>query len=296
MSIPPTGPAAPGSANPLHINLSAPPVGTRTTITLERNSATSGVAVTTESTLISDFQEEASGIIGCCMGYVKRTWASICNWFLYVFHFFFPPSALSAITQVEQNLERTNHEQRRWMEERQREIVDMLTRGRPAEPPVVGGVPTIATGVTTGAPSIASRPTMASLRIGNDLRQRLMAAQLKLAEIRVAVEAVTEDQVRNSQWTNAAAFKQDYRDTLASAEGYLRDLNDFARYTQEGTEDKSGNRAPVAEIPDVVGVEQHTFNISNLLNPPSYTAVLTGTDIPGGVGSGITTFIETSHN
>lgn len=272
MSITPaTRPAATGSANPLHINLSAPPVGTRTTITLERNTATSGVAVTTESTLISDIQEETPGIIGCCMGYVKRTWASICNWFLYVFHFFFPPSALSAITQVEQNLERSHHEQRRWMEERQAEIMTMLGRGRPAEPPV-GGTTATTLESTTAPVSVMPRPTMESLLMGASQRARLLAAFTKLHEMKASVDAVVDTQFgTGTGWRDAAAFKQDYRATLENATTYLRQLDDLSRYSQEGVIDKAGTHTGVSDVPDISGVEAHTRNIARVIDPPSYT-------------------------
>ncbi|HEY5259322.1 MAG TPA: hypothetical protein VIJ46_01655 [Rhabdochlamydiaceae bacterium] len=301
MSIPAIRPTATGSANPLHINLSAPPVGTRTTITLERNTATSGVAVTTESTLISDVQEDAPGIIGCCMGYVKRTWTSICNWFLYVFHFFFPPSALSAITQVEQNLERANHEQRRWMEERQREIVQMLQTGRPGEPPAVGAV-TTATGSTTppaAAPSLIPRPTLASLQLANEQRGRLVAALVKLERINASIASATDDQIgtqHRNYWITAGALKQDYRDTTARIDDCLRSLNNLSQYSQEGEEDKGGPRTPVREVDEMLSIERHTLNLCNFVNPPSYASLSTSAVTTPPPGSGTPTTTDSAHN
>ncbi len=189
MSIPRT------STNQTHnINLVPPPPGTRTTIMLEHNIGARGVQVTTESTIISEAPPEDTGIFGCIIGYFTGTWAAICDWFLYVFHFFFPPSPLSAITQVALNMqgsmERSQRDQRDWMvrqaEQNQRALEQIIARGvpRPADPPVAPAAAAVV------APAAAVRPITVPVEAPAAARASAAASPSAVAPINSPAAAV----------------------------------------------------------------------------------------------------------
>lgn len=300
MTTPLIPPVRNDAAQP-QLNL-VPPVGTRTTFMFERNAAARGaVQVTAASTLVSDapppVEAEESGIFGCVFGCVKRTWGAICSMFLSVFNFFFPPSPISAMTQLGQNIEQAHQENLRQLREmiaaqgqQTQRLFEQFANGRrPAEPP--------AAAVPAPAASVASTPRAAVLRAspyGNaaaapvssavetarvvdpttrdlDLQrqlERLQAAQTQLEEVKSLLTQLTalkeEDKTfwiptkEQRGLSSESLLKVDFANTSAKAAELVNRVLNVLTNIEEAP-------APSAFELEVLGVETYARNISNAL-------------------------------